>query len=93
MKGNFTHGKRYSVLCAISNLGVKAAHSILGSYDMEQFEFAMEHFVIPHVGSVAENEPCSVVVMDNCSIHNSNKIIEAIRQKGGVVVFLPYGTN
>ncbi|XP_028408665.1 uncharacterized protein LOC114531222 [Dendronephthya gigantea] len=89
VRGNFTRGKRYSVLCAISNLGVKAAHSILGSYDMEQFEFAMEHFVIPYVGSVARNEPCSVVVMDNCSIHNSNKTIETIRKKGGVVFFLP----
>ena len=40
--GNFTRGKWFSVLAAMATTGVKVAHSIIGSYDMDQFEFAFE---------------------------------------------------
>lgn len=50
-KGNFTRGTRYSVLGAIAVDDVKAAHAIEGAYNKQQFEYAMEHFVLPHVGS------------------------------------------
>lgn len=88
-KGNFTRGTRYSVLGAIAVDGVKAAHAIEGAYNKQQFEYAMEHFVLPHVGSFANNERCSVVVMDNCRIHHSQQVFELVRQKGGMTVFLP----
>ena len=68
-RGNFTRGTRYSVLGAFSTHGFKAAHSVVGAFDKHNFEFAMEQFVVPHVGSVALGEPCSVVVPDNCRIH------------------------
>lgn len=88
-KGNFTRGTRYSVLAALSTEGIVASHTIIGAYNQEQFEFAMSTFVLPFVGSVANNEACSVVVLDNCAIHNSDEIIEAVRRKGGIMVFLP----
>ena len=58
IKGNFTRGTRYSVLGAISIEGVKASQVITGAYDRDQFEFAMEHFILPLIGSAARNEPC-----------------------------------
>lgn len=88
-KGNFTRGTRYSVLAAVSTKGIQAAHSIIGAYDRPNFEFAMETFVLPHVGSVAMGDPCSVVVLDNCQIHFSQAVHDMIRAKGGIVVFLP----
>ncbi|KXJ23296.1 hypothetical protein AC249_AIPGENE6191 [Exaiptasia diaphana] len=88
-KGNFTRGTRYSILAAIAVDGVRASHSIVGSYNREQFEFAMEQFVIPHVGSYAQDENCSIVVFDNCNIHRSDRVFELIRQRGGMSVFLP----
>ena len=89
MKGNFTRGTRYSVLSAISTQGVEASHTIVGAYNREQFEFAMEHFIVPCVGSVAQKEPCSVVIMDNCNIHYSEAVFTAVRNRGGIVIFLP----
>ncbi|KAK3711741.1 hypothetical protein QZH41_018481 [Actinostola sp. cb2023] len=89
VKGNFTRGKRYSVLNAINNQGVQASHTIAGAFNREQFEFAMQHFIIPRVGSVPQKEPCSVVVMDNCNIHFSQVVFNAIRNKGGIAIFLP----
>lgn len=89
MKGNFTRGTRYSVLSAISVEGIKASHAIVGAYNQEHFEFAMNQFILSFVGSAAGRECCSVVVLDNCAIHNSNEFIEAVRRKGGIVIFLP----
>ncbi|XP_067021928.1 uncharacterized protein [Acropora muricata] len=88
-KGNFTRGTRYSVLGAIAVDDVKAAHAIEGAYNKQQFEYAMEHFVLPHVGSYANKEMCSVIVMDNCRIHYSQRVFELVRRKGGMTVFLP----
>lgn len=88
-KGNFTRGTRYSILAATAVDGVKAAHAIVGAYNKQQFEHAMEHFVLPHVGSFANKEKCSVIVMDNCHIHLSRRVFDLIRQKGGITVFLP----
>ena len=88
-KGNFTRGTRYSVLGAIAVDGVKAAHAIEGAYNKQQFKYAMEHFVLPQVGSFANKERYSVVVMDNCRIHHLEQVFELIRQKGGMTVFLP----
>lgn len=88
-KGNVTRGTRYSILAATAVDGVKAAHAIVGAYNKQQFEHAMEHFVLPHVGSFANKEKCSVIVMDNCHIHLSRGVFDLIRQKGGITVFLP----
>jgi hypothetical protein len=87
--GNFTRGKRFSVLAAMSTAGITVAHSIIGSYDMVQFEFCFENFIFPHIGSFAKHEKCSVVVMDNCSIHYSERIIQMVQGKGGLIIFLP----
>lgn len=89
MKGNFTRGSRYSVLGAISTQGVVASHVILGAYNQAQFEFAFEHFILPHVGSVARREPCSVIVLDNCNTHYSFAVANAVRNKGRIIIFLP----
>lgn len=65
------------------------SHTIVGAYDQRQYVFAMTSFVLPHVGSVARREKCSVVIMDNCAIHASVDVITAIRNRGGIVIFLP----
>ena len=88
-RGNFTRGQRYSVLAALSTKGIISAHSIIGAYDRVQFEFCFEQFILPYVGSFAKNEDCSVVVLDNCTIHYSDRIIQMVRRKGGLIIFLP----
>ena len=89
VKGNFTRGSRYSVLSALNVQGVVASHTVVGSYDQKQYEFAVTNFILPFVGSCARKEPSSVVIMDNCTIHNSDIVIEAVRRRGGIVLFLP----
>lgn len=88
-RGNFTRGTRYSVLGAVSVHGIKAAHAIIGAYNQENFEFAINNFVGPLVGSLANGDDCSVVIVDNCAIHRSAEFYRMIRARGGIVVFLP----
>ena len=64
-------------------------HCIVGSYNKAQFEYAMKHFVLPQVGSLAKGENISVVILDNCRIHDSGEVLEMVRNVGGIVMFLP----
>ena len=54
------------------------------------FEFAMLQFAVPKAGSYAMKEKCSIVIMDNCGIHYSERVFKAIRRSEGIVMFLPY---
>ena len=70
--------------------GIVATHTVPNAFNTEDFNFALQHFISPSVGRFALGEPCSVVVMDNCRIHDSDETINIVRQKGGIAVFLPY---
>lgn len=89
VKGNFTRGTRYSVLSALSVQGVVASHTIIGAFNQRLFDFAVTNFILPFIGSCARRESCSVVILDNCTIHKSNEVIQAVRRRGGIVIFLP----
>jgi len=55
-KGHFTRGTRYSVLSAVAEDGVQVSHAIVGAYNRVQYEYAMANFIVPLVGSFANNE-------------------------------------
>ena len=70
--------------------GIVATHTVPNAFNTEDFNFALENFIAPTIGRFVLGEPRSVVVMDNCRIHDSDGTINIIRQKGGIAVFLPY---
>ena len=62
-----------------------------GTVDAERFEQYVEQDLCPQLGSYANDEPNSIVVMDNASVHNSIKIRRLIEQAGAVLVYTaPY---
>lgn len=69
--------------------GIQAAHVIVGAYNQDSFQFAIENFIAPLVGSYANGDDCSIVIIDNCAIHRSPEFYRIIRARGGLVVFLP----
>lgn len=77
-------------MAAMDINGIVATHTVPNAFNTEDFNFALQHFISPSVGRFALGEPCSVVVMDNCRIHDSDETINIVRQKGGIAVFLPY---
>ena len=88
--GDFIREERYSVVAAMAINGIVASHTVPNAFDTEDFNFALENFIAPSIGRFALGEPRSVVIMDNCRIHDSNETIDIIRRKGGIAVFLPY---
>ena len=91
--GDFIREERYSVVAAMDINGIVATHTVPNAFNTEDFNFALENFIAPSIGRFVLGEPRSVVVMDNCRIHDSDATINIIRQKGGIAVFLPYVTT
>ena len=87
--GYYVREERYSCVSAMGIEGVLTTHTIPKAFSTEDFIFALEHFILPHVGRFALGESHSVVVMDNARIHDSVEGIRMIRERGGLVVFLP----
>lgn len=89
MVGDFVREDRYSVVAALDINGIVATHTVSTAFNTTSFNFFMEYFVGPHIGRFALNEPRSVVVLDNCRIHDSNETINLVRNRGGIILFLP----
>lgn len=87
--GHFVRQDRYSVLAAMDVDGVIATHTTPGAFSMQDFNFAMEHMIINYVGNFALGERRSVVILDNCRIHDSDHFMQMVRDRGGIVLFLP----
>jgi len=60
-----------------------------GTFDGERFEEWLEDKLLPRLGRYAFGEPRSVVVMDNASIHHSDRVVELIESVGSIVLYLP----
>ncbi len=62
-----------------------------GTVDKERFEQYIEEYLVPVLGNSANAEPNSIVVMDNASIHNSDKVRKLIEDAGAMLVYTaPY---
>jgi transposase len=60
-----------------------------GTVDTEFFVEWVEKMLISSLGSYAEGQPRSIVVMDNCLLHLDARVRRAIEQKGALLVYLP----
>ena len=78
-------GQRISIITALSTDGVVAYEIIKGTVNGDAFlEFVHGNLIpnmLPFDGSI--------VVMDNCSIHHVQPVLDAFNQAGIVVLFLP----
>ena len=62
-----------------------------GTVDTERFEQYVEQHLVPVLGKSVNGEPNSIVVMDNASIHASDRIRDLIEEAGAKLVFTaPY---
>ena len=77
------------MLAAVDKQSVLGYSIAEGSFNTELFNFMFENMISPHEGSVADKEPRSIVILDNCRIHDSDEFIDMVRNKGGIVTFLP----
>ena len=60
----------------------------------EVFEEWVERFLCPVLGSYDDREERSIVVMDNASVHLSQKVADLIQSTGAYLLFLaPYSPD
>ena len=71
--------------------GVNDVDPNRGTVDTTRFEEYVEHYLVPSLGRSDMREPNSIVVMDNASIHSSDKIRDLIEGAGAMLVYTaPY---
>lgn len=78
-------GEHVSLLTFMSMAGVLDCQIVRGSVNGEVFY----NFIEPHLMPFDGHNPHSIVVMDNCSIHHLDEIVDMIHEVGALVHFLP----
>ena len=62
-----------------------------GTVDTERFERYVENYLVPVLGRFVDDEPRSIVVMDNASIHISERVRDLIEGAGAKLIYTaPY---
>ena len=87
--GYFSGRHRISILGGMEETGMVGSFIIEGPFTSELFLMAFRQSLLPHLGSFSEQEPRSIVVMDNWAIHYNRKLIDCIHKAGAKVQFLP----
>lgn len=69
--------------------GIIALESHKDSVSAEVFADFIRGNLVPQMRAFDEESPTSVVVMDNCSIHHTELVLDLLKEAGIVVIFLP----
>ncbi len=85
----FVRGQRVSAITAISTEGVLDCYTVTGSVDAGKFSDFIQQALLPQLKPFDGVNPCSVVILDNASIHHVDGVVDLIESTGALVVFLP----
>ena len=84
----FKRGTRISAIAAISTSGVIGYDLHTGSV-REEFHDFIRSTLIPNMHPFDGESDNSILVMDNCSIHYVDEILELLQSAGILVIFIP----
>ena len=88
----FSKGEKYSFLPALNKEGLLCQDKIQGSFTTEMFFFLIRDILLLYCNPFPGRN--SVIVMDNCQIHQHQYIQEIIEEAGCKLVMLPpYSPN
>ena len=82
-------GKRLSAIPVMTTNGLEDVFITTGSVDGNKFEHFICQYVLPILLPFDGYNPCSVVVMDNASIHHVERVYDIITGIGARLLFLP----
>lgn len=82
-------GEHLSLITFMSTSGVLDCQVVHGSVDGDVFYSFVEKILLPHLMPFDGVNPHCVVILDNCSIHHLDAIVDMIHEVGALVHFLP----
>lgn len=82
-------GERISAIGAMCTGGLLAYKFMKGSVNGEKFLEFVIGTLIPEMLPFDGENPCSIIVLDNCSIHHAHPVAKAFREVGLPTLFLP----
>ena len=82
-------GEQLSAIPVMATRGIEDVFACKGSVDGEVFQQFLCQCVLPIILPFDGNNPWSVVVMDNASIHHLERVYDIITGIGARLVFLP----
>ena len=82
-------GTRYSAIPVVSTAGVHDVYLAEGNINGERFTLFVESCLLPILNPFNGVNQCSVVIMDNASIHHVDTVQDLIERAGARLIFLP----
>ena len=82
-------GKRISAIPVLTTRGIEDVYTITGSVNGEIFEHFVCECILPILLPFDGNNPRSILIIDNASIHHYERIEEIISGVGAKILFLP----
>ena len=83
-------GKRYSAIPVVSLQGIHYVYISEGTFNGERFAYFLRSCLAPFVQPFNWMNPCSVIVLDNASIHHVEEVTDVVEnQMGARLIFLP----
>ena len=82
-------GERTSAVAMMSTKGILDIHVTKGTTNGDTFYHFIEKCTLPHLQPFNGINPHSVLIMDNCSIHHVQEVLELIEGVGVMLHYLP----
>ncbi|KAL1942037.1 hypothetical protein VTO73DRAFT_6567 [Trametes versicolor] len=83
----FVRGQRYSLAAAMSKEGYIATRIVEGSFDSIEFYNFIVEDVLPQMNPWPHAR--STLVVDNCSIHHNQALVDVVHNAGCLILYLP----
>ena len=88
-KGNLFRGEHVSAIVAMTNERVLDFNLVTGGVSAETFDHFVINALLPKLQPFNGANPCSIVALDNASIHHASDMLPYIRNAGCLIYFLP----
>jgi len=82
-------GQRISIITALTTGGVIATEIIKGTVDGAKFTNFVQGKLIPEMMPFDGDNPRSIAILDNCSVHHVAEVESSLKQAGILVYYLP----
>jgi transposase len=79
-------GRKVNVIAAMTSEGMEIT---TGSVNRDRFFYFVRGSLIPMMKPLDRHSPHSVLILDNCSVHQVREVTQLLTQEGIVVLFPP----